>query len=60
MSREPSPEPILLHSVEESDIRRHKSAQLGSDALLRAQILSGQHYLSAAAVAAIKLARGWS
>lgn len=57
--RKLSPEPVPVDTVAFNDGARLRSAQQGSDALPKAQIRSGQHFLSAEAVASIKQARGW-
>lgn len=55
----PLPGPVPVATFDAADNDRRASAQQGSDALLRAQIRSGQHFLSADALAALREAKGW-
>lgn len=59
MSRAPLPEPVPVDTVDFNDRARRTSAELGSDALLRRQIATGQHFLGPVALAALKQAKGW-
>lgn len=59
MSREPSPEPVPVDTVDFNDRARSNAAKYGSDDLLRAQLASGQHFLGPVALKALKQAKGW-